>query len=270
MKNWPSNKKSGTAAGPKWVPSTIELSASLETLHGKPAGGKRAQEAGEPSEVCRTLEASLIKKIACLFDRVVNGRKIHFQRPGVKRPTAADVDRLIESCIVENAITAREAGLVAGPWGMVSVVPELAVLLHRQVLMAYDIGVAHGKQDEISRELLAGIVMSALGTSASSLIVMQGGKVVVERLAPPEFQAVIVALAGKVAQHALKSGASHSHPIAGAALMAWLSGLLPQHVGKLANEIFQQRIETSGHMDDDEAEELALALVEQRLAHNNS
>ena len=50
----------------------------------------------------------------------------------------------------------------------------------------------------LSKELLAGVLLTAMGAGAGSLLVMQGSKVLVKRVALRQFQKIITLLAGKV------------------------------------------------------------------------
>ena len=123
--------------------------------------------------------------------------------------------------------------------------------------MVYDIGVANGKESMITKELLAGIVLSAIGNGATGLLVMHGSKILVRRTSLRVFQKIVSLLAGKVTQQALKAAISKWLPIVGAAFMAWLSGHMTQKIGRTANEIFSKEIEiTDADLAEDELDEV--------------
>jgi len=86
------------------------------------------------------------------------------------------------------------------------------------------------------------VLITAMGSSAGSLLVMQGSKVLVKRVALRAFQKIIVMLAGKITQQALKSAISKWLPGIGAAAMAVWSNYLTRQVGKKAIEIFEKEI----------------------------
>jgi uncharacterized tellurite resistance protein B-like protein len=71
---------------------------------------------------------------------------------------------------------------------------------------------------------------------------MQGSKVFVKRVSLRVFQKIIVILAGRVTQQALKSAISKWLPVVGAAAMAVWSNYLTRQVGKKAVEIFEKEI----------------------------
>jgi uncharacterized membrane protein YebE (DUF533 family) len=111
--------------------------------------------------------------------------------------------------------------------------------------MIYDIGMAYGKSKVLNKELLAGILMTAMGASAGSLLIMQGNKVLVKRVALRVFQRIIALSAGKVTQQALKSLIGKWLPGVGAVAMAVWSNYFTRQVGKKAIEIFEKEIEMS-------------------------
>jgi uncharacterized tellurite resistance protein B-like protein len=71
---------------------------------------------------------------------------------------------------------------------------------------------------------------------------MQGRKVLVKRVALRQFQRIIVVLAGKITQQALKSAIGKWLPVVGATALAVWSNYLTRRVGKKAIEIFEKEI----------------------------
>jgi len=197
----------------------------------------------DSSEVYNAMHGKLEKGIEGAFESVISRRKNQPKSLVAVGAGVTDIDALIARYARENATISGAAGLIPGPWGMVAVVPEIAAVIKNQIEMVYDIGVANGKQAQITKELLAGIVMSAIGTSASSLLVMHGSKVLVKRSSLRVFQKIVSMLAGKVTQQAVKASISKWLPIVGAAFMAWLSAHLTNKIGKLADEVFSKEIE---------------------------
>jgi uncharacterized protein (DUF697 family) len=108
--------------------------------------------------------------------------------------------------------------------------------------MIYDIGVAYGKGEVLNKELLAGVLLTAMGTSAGALVVMQGSKVLVKRATLRAFQQILVILAGRITQQALKSAIAKWLPVVGAAGLAVWANYLTRRIGKKAVEIFEKEI----------------------------
>ena len=230
----------------KWLSDKIKNSNSLIKLEGIVDNSKEwISEKLDESSTYNSLQDKLSKLIDGEFEATIVRKKNKYETEPDSRPTRENVNSLIKICVLKNAKISGGSTLIPGPWGMVAVAPEIALVIKNQIDLIYDIGVANGKQASINKELLAGIALSALGSGAAGLLVMHGGKVLVKRSSLRVFQKIIALLAGKVTQQALKSSISKWLPIAGAAFMAWLSGHITQRIGNLAHEIFQKEIEIS-------------------------
>lgn len=81
---------------------------------------------------------------------------------------------------------------------MAAVIPELTLVIRNQIQMVYDIGVANGKQAQLTKELLIGIFLTAMGSSAGSLLTIHGGKILVRRAFLQVIQKIIAMLGGRV------------------------------------------------------------------------
>jgi len=140
---------------------------------------------------------------------------------------------------------------------MVAVIPEIAAVIRNQLAMIYDVGMAYGKSKVMTKELLAGVLITAVGASAGSLLVMQGSKVLIRRVSLRAFQQIIVMLAGRITQQALKSAISKWLPVVGTAAMVIWSNYLTRQVGKKAIEIFETEIVLSEEVIEEAPAEIA-------------
>lgn len=188
------------------------------------------------------MQDRLAEQISGLFGSVLSDRNQYFKENPDKIPESYAIPTLIKSYARTNATISGAASLIPGPWGMMAVIPELVAVTRNQIAMIHEIGMAHGKGKIITKELLAGIFLTALGTGATSLLILQGSKVLVKRASLRTFQKIIVLLAGKITQQALKSTISKWLPVVGAAAMAAWSGHLTHRIGNKAHEIFSMNI----------------------------
>jgi uncharacterized tellurite resistance protein B-like protein/uncharacterized protein (DUF697 family) len=197
---------------------------------------------GEVKDVANTIQTKLAESMMGVFDLVVSDRSGHFAKNPGEIPDKKSVPSIISAYSVTNAAISGGASLIPGPWGMVAVVPEIAAVIRNQLAMIYDVGIAYGKSNSLTKELLAGVLITAIGASAGALLVMQGSKVLVKRASLRAFQKIILMLAGRITQQALKSAISKWLPGVGAAAMAVWSNYLTRQVGKKAIEIFEKEI----------------------------
>lgn len=84
---------------------------------------------GEGIEVENTLQNKLAEKMMGVFELVVSDRSNHFAKHPEKIPDKKSVSSIINSYAVTNAAISGGASLVPGPWGMVTVIPEIATVI---------------------------------------------------------------------------------------------------------------------------------------------
>ena len=206
------------------------------------------------------LQAQLADKVLGLFDSVASERAKYYYNNTI--PQQRDVGSIIAQYARANAVISGGATLIPGPLGMVATLPELIIIIRNQIAMIYDIGMAYDHGRVLQRELLASILISALGTSSATLLTMHGGKILVKRASLRVFQKVIALLAGKVTQQLLKSMISKWLPVVGAAAMAAWANYATHRIGKYALTIFEQQIEYETDVIEDMPDTEVLATSE--------
>ena len=195
----------------------------------------RSEESGD--------SGALHSAINSAFDYVIENRSDYYRKNPSNLPQLDSVSGLISSYTRNNAAISGGASLIPGPWGMAAVIPELTLVIRNQIQMVYDIGVANGKQAQLTKELLIGIFLTAMGSSAGSLLTIHGGKILVRRASLQVIQKIIAMLGGRVTQQVIKSTVSKWLPVVGAGAMAAWTGYMTKNIGEKANELFKLEIE---------------------------
>ncbi len=195
----------------------------------------RSEESGDSGALHSALDSA--------FDYVIENRSDYYRKNPSNLPQLDSVSGLISSYTRNNAAISGGASLIPGPWGMAAVIPELTLVIRNQIQMVYDIGVANGKQAQLTKELLMGIFLTAMGSSAGSLLTIHGGKILVRRASLQVIQKIIAMLGGRVTQQVIKSTVSKWLPFVGAAAMATWTGYMTKNIGEKANELFKLEIE---------------------------
>jgi uncharacterized membrane protein YebE (DUF533 family) len=116
------------------------------------------------------------------------------------------------------------------------------LVIRNQIALIYDVAAANGRKEMITKELLLGVFVSAMGSAAGSVLVMHGSKILVRRVSLQVMQKLIALLGGKITQQAIKSAVSKWFPGVGAAAMAAWTGYLTRQIGNKAKEIFKHEI----------------------------
>lgn len=180
-----------------------------------------------------------------LLDKVTEGREnYYYNHP---KPDMNSIPNIISECSTKNAAISFGLNLIPGPWGLITIIPELTLVLRNQLIMIYDIGIAQNKKKYLNKELLAGILISAFGSGTIGLITMQGSKVLVKRVSLRVFQKIITYLAGRITQSALKIFLGKFVPLFGAVLLAAWTRHMTRKVGEKAVEILSKDIEVEDH-----------------------
>jgi uncharacterized protein (DUF697 family) len=125
------------------------------------------------------------------FESVRLTRQQHFKKNPKKRPNRGDVDGIITTYANQNALIAGAANLVPGPWGVLTIVPEITLVIRNQIQMIYDLGVAHGKEAHLSKETLLAIFYTVIGGGTVGLVTVRGGQLLVKRSSLGVIQQII-------------------------------------------------------------------------------
>lgn len=203
-------------------------------------------EAKSEKSLSETMQEKLTEGLESAFEMVHTSKHEHYLKNPQDIPSVREIDSLIKVAATKNAAISGASSLIPGPWGMVAVVPELIAVMRLQIGLIYDIGAAYGKKDVLTKELALGIFVSALGSSAGSVLVIRGGTVLVKRASLRVMQTMIAMLGGKIAQGAIKSAVAKWLPGVGAAAMAAWSAYMTKQIGEKAKEIMQKEIEEDG------------------------
>lgn len=174
------------------------------------------------------------------IDNVVKDKREYYKN----NPNA--IPRIVDDVIAhygnKNAIISGGASLIPGPLGMAAAVPEIILVVKNQIEMIYDIAIAYGKNEEISRELILGILLSASGQGATALFVVRGQKVLMKRAGLRVIQKIVKILGGEITQKALKSLAAKWVPVVGAVAMAAWVKYTTSKIGEQAKNILSKEI----------------------------
>lgn len=197
------------------------------------------------------IEKKITEGIEKAVGMVIDEREKYYTNNSA--PTKDMIQKMVSNYSNTNAVISGGTGLITGPLGMAASVPEIILIIRNQLTMVYDIAKANG-HTEITRELMLGVFISAMGNATGNLLIIQGQRIVVKRVGMQAMQKIIAILGGKITQQAAKSMAAKWIPLAGAAAMAAWSKYSTNKIGTKAVEIFSKEIV----MEDNEIKEIDL------------
>lgn len=198
------------------------------------------------NNVIQELQNQIGEKIITSFDMVAQDRSNYFAKNPYQdqRPSIESANLIVNGYAKRNGGISAAANLVSGPLAMLAVAPEIITVMRNQIAMIYDVGVAYDKQQYLNKELLAGVLISSLGTGANRVIVIQASTIITKKLTPSIFKRIVHQLTGNVVSRAGKSIVSQSLlPGVGATAMGLWSAYSTKQVGNKAIQIFEKDIE---------------------------
>ena len=157
-----------------------------------------------------TIQEKLSQGLADTVEKVSNERETYYKNHS--NPSKNEISQIIQSYGNKNAVISGGAGLIPGPWGMAASIPEIVAVIKNQMSMVYDIAKAHGHA-KVEKELIIAVLFGAVGNATTSLIVVQGQKIMVKRVGARALQNIIKILGGKITQQMAKSMAAKWLPI---------------------------------------------------------
>lgn len=210
---------------------------------------------------------SVRSRLLDLFDSVRTSRKNYYARNPGHRPTVDDVPGLIRRTARLNAAISGGVTLIPGPAGMAAAVPELMVILRNQVRMAYDIGVAYGKEDMLDRDLLLGVSLAGSGAGLVGFLDTSDTGTIVRRPTARIAQKLSGMLARSLVKRLLRVFFGHWVPVVGAIVVAGTTRRLTRQMGEQAVAIFSKEIRFAPEdmdadtLKDANADEIRMAIL---------
>ena len=136
------------------------------------------------------------------------------------------------------------SGMMPGPFGMATILPELAAVTKIQIDLLYKIAKYHGRLDRVNRTLVLYVFGCALGVTAGRLLVQRAGsRMIVKALSTQAAQKIASALGARIGSSVVQRGAGRWVCLATAPVFAWLSRRMTEKVGLYADDLFRQDIE---------------------------
>jgi len=169
-----------------------------------------------------SFQEKFIKIIIPLFEGTIEDRKNHYlENP---KPEKEQIEDIINTCSITNGAISGMNGMLPGPAGLITIIPELKSTLENQIVMIYDIGVAHGKEEHMSKEMVLALAMqSGLGSIGINALARQGEKILIKKASVKVFQQLAKIMGIRLTAGVIKSAVAKFVPILGGlAIGVWV------------------------------------------------
>jgi uncharacterized tellurite resistance protein B-like protein len=164
----------------------------------------------------------IVALIIPVFEGVIEERREHYKTH--PRPQASEVEGLIASCSNTNGVISGASGMLPGVVGLVAILPELRMTIGNQVKMVYDIGVANGKEHEMSKEMILTLAMkSGVGSAGINALARQGEKILIKKASVKAVQQLARAFGVKLSASVVRTSVAKFVPaLGGIAIGVWV------------------------------------------------
>jgi hypothetical protein len=169
-----------------------------------------------------SFQEKFIKIIIPLFEGTIEDRKNHYlENP---KPEKEQIENIINTCSTTNGTISGISGMLPGPAGLIAIIPELKSTLENQIVMIYDIGVAHGKEEHMSKEMVLALAMqSGLGSIGINALARQGEKILIKKASVKVFQQLAKIMGIRLTAGVIKSAVAKFVPVLGGlAIGVWV------------------------------------------------
>ena len=150
--------------------------------------------------------------------------------------------RIINEYTAKCSSISFAAAIVPGPWGALTIIPDLLLVYKYQIEMISKLSYLNGKEAKVTPELLLYILFEGISKIGISTITIKGTQVMTKRVGARVLQKIVNALGGSILQKAITKFASRWIPVAGSTAMGIWTGYLTKKIANRASEIFKKDI----------------------------
>jgi hypothetical protein len=178
-------------------------------------------------------------------------REVIANIPGSSEPPSqtpeARCRAMVRRAAMKAAGTSGTLALPAGPWGLVTILPDLIAIWRVQAQLVADIAAAYGKTGFLSQEqMLYCLFRHAASQAVRDLIIRMGERVLIRQVPLRAVQQALQRVGIKLTQRLVGRAISRWLPIAGAAGVAAYAYYDTTRVGETAIDLFSREMEVTG------------------------
>jgi hypothetical protein len=162
--------------------------------------------------------------------------------PAAPETAGTTPDEMIDEAAGRAFKISTVLGLIPGPIGFVSILPEVVALTKLQVDLIYRIARYYRKAEAVNREIVLLMLANVMGVAGGEALIRKAGTALVIRSANT---AVVRALARKVGRHvidtAIEKAVGRWIPVVTAPLFGYFSRSLTRKIGREAKRVLSTR-----------------------------
>ena len=152
---------------------------------------------------------------------------------------AGRAEAIILSASKKSAAISASLAMPPGPWGMLTVIPDLALIWDLQARMVADIAAVHGKTASLGREHMLWCLFKHTGAQAlRDIVVRKGERWLVKKASQAVIQSAARAVGVRLAERSIGNSAARFIPLVGAVGIGLFAYRDTREVGRAAVALF--------------------------------
>jgi len=190
------------------------------------------------------IQKNIAEKIQSHFEEVIVERKEYYLAN--EKPKAEEADSIITKFCGINSAISFASNILPPPAGLITIIPEIGITMSNHSKMVYDLCLAQGKEEHITKELLLTLTFQlAGGAFVVGFVEKQATRLVVNKVSPKLMERICEALGIKVCGNVAKSSVAKFIPVLGAAAFSAWATYTTYSIGKESVEILNGSIENT-------------------------
>jgi hypothetical protein len=159
------------------------------------------------------------------------------------QPPAELINQLVQNAGFKTALVSGACSLPPGPLGLLSILPELLVIYRIQGHLVLDIAALHGKEVQVTRELLLYCLFKHGSAQVFRKIIEESSlKILIRPTTVKLFQSLLEKIGLMISNRVIRKQFSRWIPLGGAFITGTIAYFDTKKVGKTAHELFQKEI----------------------------
>jgi len=184
------------------------------------------------------------REVAGVIERVI--ADIPAPRTHAVRDAAGAAEKIARDAAQKAALVSGSLALPPGPFGLLTILPDLFLIWKIQRQMVADIFALHGRSAELTRTHMLYCLFRHLASQVlRDVAVRTGQRVVVEQLTSGALKAALTSLGASVTQRIAGTAATRWVPLAGAAAVGAYAYWDTLQVGKTARRLLEASAQES-------------------------
>jgi len=203
-------------------------------------------EDAKTTEISKKMTQPIMDLITKFFRSKVND----FSKDS-NRPSYYEAQSIVDSYSLKCASVSGLASLAPGPFGMLTIVPDLIIVLRLQTEMLAKLSVAYNKEKAISKELVLFMLFQGVGVTGISFVVVKSTQIIVKRASARILQRIVAMLGGRILQRTAGQAVARWIPGLGAAAMAIWVRYMTRKIGTEAINLLSKDIIFEGEYEEE-------------------